>query len=71
MKWDRTSVRKASCPIITAATIAGRAGRSTRTAISRRSGCQAGNVGVYIYPLMPATTNAVKNVDVYKTPAME
>ena len=31
-----------------------------------------GNAGAYIYPPMPATTNAVKNViDVYKTPAME
>lgn len=32
----------------------------------------AGNAGAYIYPPMPATTNAVKNViDVYRTPAME
>ncbi|WP_020698355.1 xanthine dehydrogenase family protein molybdopterin-binding subunit [Reyranella massiliensis] len=31
-----------------------------------------GNAGAYIYPPMPVTTNAVKNViDVYKTPAME
>jgi carbon-monoxide dehydrogenase large subunit len=31
-----------------------------------------GNAGAYIYPPMPATTNAVKNViDVYRTPAME
>src|SRR3954466_10937881 len=31
-----------------------------------------GNAGAYIYPPMPATTNAVKNIiDVYKTPAME
>jgi aerobic carbon-monoxide dehydrogenase large subunit len=31
-----------------------------------------GNAGAFIYPPMPATTNAVKNViDVYKTPAME
>jgi carbon-monoxide dehydrogenase large subunit len=31
-----------------------------------------GNAGAYIYPPMPATTNAVKNViDVYATPAME
>ncbi len=31
-----------------------------------------GNAGSYIYPPMPATTNAVKNlIDVYKTPAME
>lgn len=31
-----------------------------------------GNAGAYIYPPMPATTNAVKNViDVYKTPVME
>jgi carbon-monoxide dehydrogenase large subunit len=31
-----------------------------------------GNAGAYIYPPMPATTNAVKNViDVYQTPAME
>lgn len=30
------------------------------------------NAGAYIYPPMPATTNAVKNViDVYRTPAME
>jgi carbon-monoxide dehydrogenase large subunit len=31
-----------------------------------------GNAGAYIYPPMPATTNAVKNlIDVYATPAME
>ena len=31
-----------------------------------------GNAGAYIYPPMPATTNAVKNlIDVYRTPAME
>ena len=31
-----------------------------------------GNAGAYIYPPMPATTNAVKNViDVYRTPVME
>jgi carbon-monoxide dehydrogenase large subunit len=31
-----------------------------------------GNAGAYIYPPMPATTNAVKNViDVYATPVME
>jgi len=31
-----------------------------------------GNAGAYIYPPMPPTTNAVKNlIDVYKTPAME
>jgi len=31
-----------------------------------------GNAGAYIYPPMPATTNAVKNViDVYRTPEME
>jgi aerobic carbon-monoxide dehydrogenase large subunit len=31
-----------------------------------------GNAGAYIYPPMPATTNAVKNIiDVYGTPAME
>ncbi|MBS0221563.1 MAG: xanthine dehydrogenase family protein molybdopterin-binding subunit [Proteobacteria bacterium] len=31
-----------------------------------------GNAGAYIYPPMPATTNAVKNlIDVYKTPVME
>ncbi|SKA10089.1 carbon-monoxide dehydrogenase large subunit [Enhydrobacter aerosaccus] len=31
-----------------------------------------GNAGAFIYPPLPATTNAVKNViDVYKTPAME
>lgn len=31
-----------------------------------------GNAGAYIYPPMPATTNAVKNlIDVYNTPAME
>ena len=31
-----------------------------------------GNAGAYIYPPMPATTNAVKNlIDVYATPVME
>ena len=31
-----------------------------------------GNAGAYIYPPMPAPTNAVKNIiDVYRTPAME
>src|SRR3954451_1509509 len=31
-----------------------------------------GNAGAYIYPPMPATGNAVKNlIDVYRTPAME
>ena len=31
-----------------------------------------GNAGAYIYPPMPATTNAVKNlIDVYATPAIE
>ena len=31
-----------------------------------------GNAGAYIYPPMPATTNAVKNIiDVYRTPVME
>jgi carbon-monoxide dehydrogenase large subunit len=31
-----------------------------------------GNAGAYIYPPMPATTNAVKNIiDVYRTPTME
>ncbi|MDI1287107.1 MAG: xanthine dehydrogenase family protein molybdopterin-binding subunit [Reyranella sp.] len=45
-------------------------GKDGRFLAVRLSG--TGNAGAYIYPPMPATTNAVKNViDVYKTPAME
>ncbi len=69
-----TNAPRASCRIITAAiTSVSPNWPSTRTASSSRCGSTGyGNAGAYIYPPMPATTNAVKNlIDVYKTPAME